>query len=266
MSRKGIILAGGYGTRLAPLTNTISKQLLPVYNKPMIYYPVSTLMSIGIRDILIITTPRDRQLFENLLGTGSGFGINIQYATQDNPRGIAEAFIIGEDFIGKDDITLILGDNIFYGENLYNLFDDIYEHRTATIFGYYVKNPTAYGVACFDQDTHKVITVEEKPVTPKTNYAIPGLYYFPNDVVKKAKRITPSNRGELEITSIINEYIKESEVIIHPLTSTTWFDAGTFDALLEVSNFVHSVEKRTGIRFGDPVDVARKKGWVLSYV
>lgn len=263
--RKGIILAGGYGTRLYPLTKTISKQLLPVYNKPMIYYPLSTLIDIGIKDILIITTPKDRQLFENLLEDGSQWGVHLQYATQQEPRGLAQAFLIGEKFIGKDDVVMILGDNIFYGAGLDNIFEDLMRHTTMpTIFGYYVKDPKAYGVAVFDSDEYRVTNVEEKPEHPKSNYAIPGLYFFPNDVIQKARNISPSKRNELEITSIMEKYIKEKKLYIYTLDNIMWFDAGTFDALIEASSFVQTVEKRLGIPICDPRRAAAAKGWIES--
>lgn len=262
--RKGIILAGGFGTRLHPLTNTISKQLLPVYDKPMIYYPLSTLMEAGIQEILIIVRPKDRKLFENLLKDGSQFGISIQYAEQDIPKGLAEAFTIGEQFIGSDDVALILGDNIFYGATLPRIFECIVDWCEPTIFGYYVQDPTAYGVVEFREDTMAVTGVEEKPKVPKSNYAIPGLYFFPNDVIEIAKKVTPSARGELEITSIMEEYIKQDKLWIYKLDGTIWFDAGTHDALLEASNFVQTVEHRQGIKICDPHVVAMKKGWIRS--
>ena len=263
--RKGIILAGGYGTRLYPLTATLSKQLLPVYNKPMIYYPLSTLIDIGVKDILIITTPRGRQLFENLLEDGSQWGIHLQYKTQQEPRGLAQAFVIGEEFIGKDDIVMILGDNIFYGAGLQDIFDDLMRHTSMpAIFGYYVKDPTAYGVAVFNQETMQVTNVEEKPEHPKSNYAIPGLYFFPNDVVQKAKNISPSKRNELEITSIMEKYIQEDNLWIYILDNIMWFDAGTFDALIEASSFVQTVEKRLGIEICNPRRAAARKGCIQS--
>lgn len=262
--RKGIILAGGFGTRLNPLTLAVSKQLLPVYNKPMIYYPLSTLMEAGIKDILIISRPKDKPLFEKLLKDGSQFGINIQYAEQDIPKGLAEAFVIGEEFIGSDDVALILGDNIFYGATLSYIFKDIMSASIPTIFGYYVQDPTAYGVVEFDEKTMAVKVVEEKPKIPKSNYAIPGLYFFPNDVIKIAKKVTPSARGELEITSIMEEYIKQERLWIYKLDNSIWFDAGTHDALLEASNFVQTVEHRQGIKICDPREVALKKGWITK--
>lgn len=260
--RKGIILAGGFGSRLRPLTNGLSKQVLPVYDKPMIYYPLSTLMEIGIQDILVIVRPKDKKLFKTILKDGSQWGIKIQYAEQDIPKGLAEAFIIGKEFIGDDDVVMILGDNIFYGATLPKVCEDIMIANEPTIFGYYVQDPTAYGVVEFDEITMAVKRVEEKPKIPQSHYAIPGLYFFPNDVVDKAERVTPSARNELEITSIMEQYIKENNLWIYKLDYTIWFDAGTHDALLEAGNFVQTVEKRLGMKICNPIDIAKKKGWV----
>lgn len=255
--RKGIILAGGMGTRLRPL-NILSKQLLPVYNKPMIYYPLSTLMELGIRDILIITRPRDTELFKRLLGDGSKFGIILHYAEQDMPNGLAEAFIIGEKFIGEDDVVMILGDNLFYGANL----PDEDWFSGPTIFAYYVQDPTAYGVVEMDK-WGNALSIEEKPKIPKSNYAVPGLYIYDNDVIEIAKGLKPSARGELEITDINNEYIKRHELRVELFNEgTIWFDMGTHDSLLEAGSFVRAIEKRLGRKICNPEDIAKKKGWI----
>ena len=233
-NRKGIILAGGSGTRLYPLTIAISKQIMPVYDKPMIYYPLSVLMNAGIKDVLIISTPRDVVTFESLLGDGSQWGMHFEYKVQEKPNGLAEAFIIGEDFIGEDNVAMILGDNMFYGERLNKVLKNAMEREDeATIFGYYVKDPTAYGVVEIDKDG-KAISIEEKPEKPKSNYAVPGLYFYTNDVIEIAKNVKPSARGELEITTVNEEYMKLGKLKVEKLgRGMTWFDTGTHDALLE---------------------------------
>ena len=245
---KGIILAGGSGTRLYPLTKAISKQILPIYDKPMIYYPLSILMLAGIREILIISTPRDVEVFKELLGDGKQIGISITYAVQEKPRGLAEAFIIGEKFIGRENVTLVLGDNIFYGQYFSDILTRISQQNVgATIFGYYVNNPEEYGVVEFDKDWNAV-SLEEKPINPKSNYAIPGLYFYDNDVVSIAKNVQPSARGELEITSINLEYLKRGKLKVQPLgRGFTWLDTGNPDALNEAANFVATIQKRQGL-------------------
>jgi len=263
-SRKGIVLAGGTATRLFPLTLAISKQIMPVYDKPMIYYPVSVLMEAGIREILIISTPRDIPTFKELLGDGSKWGMKIEYKIQEKPNGLAEAFILGEDFIGQDDVAMILGDNMFYGGKLVSKLENAYERDEATIFGYLVKDPTVYGVVEIDKEGNAV-SIEEKPANPKSKYAVPGLYFYPNDVVKIAKNVKPSARGELEITTVNEEYMKQGRLKVEKLgRETTWFDTGTHDALLETASFVQSIQKRQGMQICCPEEIAYRKGWIDS--
>ncbi len=260
---KGIILAGGSGTRLYPLTSVISKQILPIYDKPMIYYPLSTLLLAGIRDILIISTERDLPLYEELLGDGSQIGLNLSYAVQEKPNGIAEAFIIGEDFIGDDSVCLILGDNVFYGRDFSSFLNNASKiEQGGIVFGYYVNNPKEFGVVEFDEN-RKVINIEEKPQDPKSHYAIPGLYFYDNQVVEIAKTIKPSARGELEITSVNNEYLKRGQLNVQLLgRGMAWLDTGTFDGLLEASNFVHTVQRRTGLYVSCIEEIAYYKGFI----
>lgn len=263
-NRKGIVLAGGSGTRLYPLTIAISKQIMPVYDKPMIYYPISVLMEAGIREILIISTPRDVVTFKSLLGDGSKWGMKFEYKVQEKPNGLAEAFIIGEDFIGDDDVAMILGDNMFYGSHLPEILKRANEREEATIFGYYVKDPRRYGVVEIDKQGNAV-SIEEKPEEPKSNYAVPGLYFYTNDVVKIAKTIKPSARGELEITSVNDEYMKMGKLKVEKLGSgMAWFDTGTHDALIETASFVQTIEKRQGIQVCCPEEIAYKQGWITS--
>ena len=252
-NRKGIILAGGSGTRLYPLTIAISKQIMPVYDKPMIYYPLSILMQADIREVLIITTPRDLDTFKDLLGDGSQWGMSFQYKVQEKPNGLAEAFIIGEEFIKQDNVAMILGDNMFYGEHLAEKLKQANERENeATIFGYYVKDPRAYGVVEIDE-TGKAISIEEKPANPKSNYAVPGLYFYTNDVIEIAKNVKPSARGELEITSINEEYMKRGQLRVEKLgRGMTWFDTGTHDALIETASFVQTIQKRQGLQICCP--------------
>ncbi len=262
-NRKGIILAGGSGTRLYPLTLAISKQIMPVYDKPMIYYPISVLMDAGIREILIISTPRDIVVFQELLGDGSQWGMRFEYKIQEKPNGLAEAFIIGEEFIGEDNVAMILGDNMFYGSHLPEILKRANERENeSTIFGYYVKDPRAYGVVEIDKNG-KAISIEEKPENPKSNYAVPGLYFYTNDVAQIAKTIQPSARGELEITSINDEYMKRGKLTVEKLgRGMTWFDTGTHDALLETASFVQTIEKRQGMQVCCPEEIAYKSGWI----
>ena len=262
-NRKGIILAGGSGTRLYPLTLAISKQIMPVYDKPMIYYPISVLMDAGIREILIISTPRDIVVFQELLGDGSQWGMRFEYKIQEKPNGLAEAFIIGEEFIGEDNVAMILGDNMFYGSHLPEILKRANERENeSTIFGYYVKDPRAYGVVEIDKNG-KAISIEEKPENPKSNYAVPGLYFYTNDVAQIAKTIQPSARGELEITSINDEYMKRGKLTVEKLgRGMAWFDTGTHDALLETASFVQTIEKRQGMQVCCPEEIAYKSGWI----
>ena len=262
---KGIILAGGYGKRLYPITKVISKQLLPVYNKPMIYYPLSTLMLSGIKDILIISTPYDIDNYKSLLGDGSNLGIKISYEIQEKPNGLAEAFIIGEKFIGNDDVCLILGDNIFYGKIIPKILkstsSELVENNESIIFGYYVKDPERYGVVDFDNNL-KVKSIDEKPIRPKSNYAVVGLYFFKNDVIEFAKDCKPSDRGELEITYINNKYLDQDRLNIKILDSVFWLDTGTHDALAEASNFIKTVENREGKRVSCLEEIAYKYKYI----
>ena len=263
--RKGIILAGGSGTRLYPLTLAISKQMMPVYDKPMIYYPLSILMQADIREVLIITTPRDSETFKDLLGDGRQWGMHFEYKIQEKPNGLAEAFIIGEDFIGEDNVAMILGDNMFYGEHLAEKLKEANEREDeATIFGYYVKDPRAYGVVEIDKDG-KAVSIEEKPVQPKSNYAVPGLYFYTNEVINIAKNVKPSARGELEITTVNEEYMKRGQLKVEKLgRGMTWFDTGTNDALIETASFVQTIQKRQGLQICCPEEIAFDKGWITD--
>ncbi len=264
-NRKGIILAGGSGTRLYPLTLAISKQIMPVYDKPMIYYPLSILMQADIRDVLIITTPRDAEMFKDLLGDGSQWGMHFEYKIQEKPNGLAEAFIIGEEFIGDDNVAMILGDNMFYGEHLAEKLKEANERENeATIFGYYVKDPRRYGVVEIDENG-KAISIEEKPEQPKSNYAVPGLYFYTNEVIEIAKNVKPSARGELEITTVNEEYMKRGQLKVEKLgRGMTWFDTGTHDALIETASFVQTIQKRQGLQICCPEEIAFDKGWITS--
>ena len=265
---KGIILAGGSGTRLYPATKGISKQLIPIYDKPMVYYPLSVLMLAGIREVLVISTPQDLPAFQRLLGDGSDFGIHLSYAEQPSPDGLAQAFIIGKDFIGNDDVCLVLGDNIFYGQSFSQMLTqavyNVEKEQKATVFGYYVKDPERYGVAEFDT-AGNVLSIEEKPTQPKSNYAVVGLYFYPNKVVKVAGEIKPSARGELEITSVNQKFLKDGELKVQLLgRGFAWLDTGTHDSLSEASNFVETLEKRQGLKISCLEEIAFRKGWISA--
>ena len=265
---KGIILAGGSGTRLYPITRGVSKQLLSIYDKPMVYYPLSVLMLSGIKEILIISTPQDLPNFRKLLGNGLELGISIDYLEQPSPDGLAQAFILGKDFIGDEDVCLVLGDNIFYGRGLSKLLQDsvkrTFKEKKATVFGHYVTDPQNYGVVEFDSNNN-AISIEEKPEKPKSNYAVVGLYFYPNNVIKIAKKIKPSKRGELEISSINEEYLNKNDINVQILgRGFTWLDTGTHDSLLEASNFIHTIEKHSGLKVACLEEISYKMGYIDS--
>ena len=260
---KGIILAGGSGTRLHPLTHSLSKQLIPVYDKPMIYYPLSVLMLAGIKDVLIITTPHDQQSFINLLGSGNQWGMNLSYKAQPSPDGLAQAFILGEEFIGNDSVSLVLGDNIFYGHGIDKLLNNAMQKESgATVFGYYVKDPERYGVVDFD-DNGKAINLEEKPENPKSNYAVTGLYFYDNDVIEIAKNIKPSHRGELEITDVNKVYLERGDLNVEVMgRGYAWLDTGTHASLLQAANFIQVMEERQGLKIACPEEIAFAQGFI----
>lgn len=263
---KGIVLAGGAGTRLYPTTKGISKQLIPLYDKPMVYYPISVLMLAGIKDILLISTPEDLPAFKRLLGDGTAIGVNFSYAEQPSPDGLAQAFIIGEEFIGNDDVCLVLGDNIFYGQSFTRMLEEARERamreRKTTLFAYAVKDPNRYGVVAFDDDG-MVTSIEEKPEKPKSNYAVTGLYFYPNDVVQIAKGVKPSARGELEITSVNQAYLEQGRTFVQTLgRGFSWLDTGTVDSMLEAANFIQTIQNRQGFMVASLEEVAYRKGWI----
>ena len=262
---KGIVLAGGAGTRLHPITRGVSKQLLAVYDKPMVYYPISTLMLAGIREIMIITTPEDQSSFQRLLGDGSRFGVEFTYAVQPRPEGLAQAFLIGKEFIGKDSVCLVLGDNIFFGANLSNLLRKAAEQKEgATVFGYYVCDPERFGVVEFN-DEGQAISIEEKPADPKSNYAVVGLYFYDNDVVNIAENIKPSARGELEITAVNNEYLKRGKLHVETMgRGYAWLDTGTHESMLHAANFIHTIETRQGLQVACLQEIAFENGWLTA--
>lgn len=265
MDRKGIILAGGSGTRLYPLTKVVSKQLMPVYDKPMIYYPLATLMQAGIQEILIISTPQEIERFEDLLGSGENFGVKLQYQVQESPDGLAQAFLLAEDFLNGAAAALVLGDNMFYGHDLVKSLKNANQQQSGgTIFGYHVANPKAYGVVEFNE-SGKAISIEEKPVEPKSNYAIPGLYFFDERVVEYAKKVKPSLRGELEITDVIEQYLKAGDLQVEIMgRGTAWLDTGTHDDLLAAAQFIATIDKRQGLKVNCPEEVAYRNGWLSA--